>query len=514
MKFKARSLSATLAAALPVPVYAAIPANGPLPSNFQANITCDTGNASAPERVVGGKVRRYKSSSEVDFLSSGWEQRIPADFGYFTETMMNELAASGGQLHSLVLIDILNVNGKPHYYYYGNKNWDVPSETWSSPKMMGVGMALHRLRLESGGKLGGDATFPGGSIRDDMDEVNDQSSNVMGGWYKALAGPRMTANMVHHWLGRKNDTFGGFHGVSSWDSTWYDVNFTSPSGHSQGFRIDDRSAGGNALSMLTTAEFMKRVGVNFRDDIVLPRRVDYNVPHSPNSLREADVSWTQADVQTLMFGNYPEGGRGGMMFDGLRDLPRNFQKDGHLGSPRHTQLDALSAGRWHAIAKGGSGCSDSRGKCEEALMAYICVPGVNGKKGFEFALGARLSIPASQGSPLSRLWQTYQRAVDAVHPGVREGSAAAPTPSVPAKPGQATAKQDTWLKVSTGDSSALALDSEKCRLPAGTVLGYAGRLADGSHTQLDLRFADAACPRFPTKGVYVFSEHFLFQDGN
>jgi hypothetical protein len=402
-----------------------IPDNGPLPAGLSRSgqglpLSCNTQSVSAT-RVLGNKKFDYKDSTAANFLAPDWEKRVGSDFNFFDDVSVGEPTNKNNVQFSIVLIDIRNVNGKPHYFYYGNANHSKPTENWSSTKMLGVGMALHRLRQESGGKIGGDSTFAGGSIRNDMDPLNNTSSNVLGGWYKALAGPAAATRMVNNWLNRKGENFGGFYGVGAWDAGWYDVKFTSADKKSaQNFKIDDNATSGNELSVLTQAEFMKRVGVNFRDEAQLPKMVNYAQPQSLAALQSAKPSWTKEDITTMLYGNYPEGERGGMMYDGLRDLPRNFQHKGHLGAPKHTHLDRISGGKWVSFAKGGSGCSTSRFKCEEVLMSYVCIPGANGGEGVEFAMAARLSVPDSQGSPLGRLWVTYQKVIDKVYPGLRE----------------------------------------------------------------------------------------------
>jgi len=460
-----------------------IPDNGPLPANFPTRAedlptACATKDWGTANRMVRGVNREYKDSSAIDYVSPGWENRIAKDDSFFNEEVTKEPENRNGTAYSVVLIDIRKVNGKPHYYYYGNGNAVRPTENWSSTKMIGVGMALHRLRFESDGKIGGDATFPGGSVRDDMDDVNDRSSNVFGGWYKAVAGPSRANQLLSKWLGRTGESIGGFYGVSSWLVAYYDVLFTSASGNlTKRFKIDDRSEGDNSLSMMTQAEFMKRIGVNFQDAETLPKMVDYTRPLTPEAIRKAPPSWTKADIITMMYGDYPAGKRGGMMFDGLRDLPRSFSKNGDLGEPSHDHLDRISDGKWYAVAKGGSGCSSSRSKCEEALMAYMCIPGANGGEGVEFAIAARLSVPSSQGSPLARLWKTYQRVIDEAYPGLREGSS------------PATSNQPKWCRV----KSSVANAREK---PEGSVLitlqnGASVRATSkvGSWYQVDFRLS-------------------------
>lgn len=87
---------------------------------------------------------------------------------------------------------------------------------------------------------------------------------------------------------------------------------------------------------------------------------------------------------------------------------------------------------------------------------------------------------------------------------------ATPVPTPAAEKGEARTTADTWLKTSTADSSTLAEGTQKCRLPPGTVLAYTARSVEGTHVRLNLAFADAACPQFPTKNVFLYGPHAVF----
>jgi hypothetical protein len=398
---------------------------GALPSKFRASTKCNITHGIA-SRTVGGKPRNYKGSKDVDYLSAGWQGRIASDPAFFSTANTGEVDGNPSgtpTAYSIALIDIRTVAGAPHYYYYGNKNWNAPTETWSSSKMVGVGIFLQKLRTMTSGKVGGDSTFPGGSIRADLDRVNDESSNTHGSWYKAMSGTGYTNNMIHNWLFQSADDFSSFHGFGGGGEFSVPTAFTAPDGSKSSVIAPDWQArGSNSLAMLTQAEYMKRIGVNFRDEAQMPKMIDYNVPQSKASLAAAKTAWTQADIQTLMFGDYPSGGIGGMMYDGMRDLPRNFTINGHIPDvPDHSGIERISGGDWVSVGKGGSGNSDSRFKKEEVLMDYVCIPSVNGGEGIEFAIAARMSVP-SGGDPLTRIWKAYGNVIDAVYPGIRKGA--------------------------------------------------------------------------------------------
>ena len=76
--------------------------------------------------------------------------------------------------------------------------------------------------------------------------------------------------------------------------------------------------------------------------------------------------------------------------------------------------------------------------------------------------------------------------------------------------GEAKTNAGTWLKVSSAESNTLKDGTEKCFLPAGTLLAYSARSVRENHTVLNLKFADVSCPAFATQNVHVFNAHFNF----
>ena len=297
----------------------------PAPRDRTPSVTCQT-NHSSPYRTVTKDGRsqtiRYKSSNEVNYLQPGWEGQISADWQFFDGA---DLGESNRDLQLLV-IDVRTVNGVPHYHYFSNSSnsrnvHDQSYENWSSTKTLGAALAFHRLRTDSQGKIGATATIAGNlSIAKDMDVLNQYSSNELGGYYKALGGRKQATDMIWHWLHRQPETFGGFYGDSTWGHA-ASHKFTNPYNYSQYFTLEHDEYTGNSLSILTMTEMLKRFGVGYRDVHLLPKRLDYSVRPSPSQVRNAPASIQNEDLQVLFYGSFPSSYIGGMMWDGLRDVP-------------------------------------------------------------------------------------------------------------------------------------------------------------------------------------------------
>lgn len=359
----------------------------PAPSHLDATLGCAADHPAAAARLKdpatgGGVFVPYRSSRTVDYLSPSWPNEVASTWGFFDEKTTGEPPGT----YRIVVIDVKTVNGVPHYHYFGNATSSdpthlLPRENWSATKVLAAALAFHRMRLESAGRIGGDSTrSPGVRMVDDMDELNRLSSNELGGLYKALAGRQMSTHMITHWLLRPNETFGGFYGDPTWNTDGSLEISSESSGTTQNFDLRNEGSSDNTLSPLTVAEFMKRLGVGFRDPRLLPRYLDYSqTPSTAGQVQAPGPTLKAQDLKTLLYGNL-EDGVGGMMYDGLRELPQN------LGGSAH--LDDVSHGRWRAFAKAGFGYSSRRLVQEQTLVGYVCIPEFNG--GIEFAFFAHL----------------------------------------------------------------------------------------------------------------------------
>lgn len=348
--------------------------------------------------------RIYRKSDDVDYLTNGWENRVASSYTYLTPQHTGE---SPEHLR-LVIVDVRTVGGVPYYHYYSNASQEIPThvrvvEPWSSSKVYGVAMAFHRLRFESDKRIGGNSVINGDTpIDKDMDVLNYVSSNYLAGFYKALAGRKLATAMIKNWVRRPGETFGGFYGDNSF-ATDQTFTFRAPDGFSHPFTLRNDEFTSNSLSPLTLAEMIKRLGVGFKDAQLLPKMVDYTADPSADIIRRAAVSLTTEDLDTLLYGTY-NAGIGGMMYDGLRDMPHN------LGGSY--TLNELTAGRWRVFGKGGSGYSSSRNKDEESTGNWVCVPGQNGNEGLEFAIYAHIDGP----NKVSRLHSAIKKSTQSLFP--------------------------------------------------------------------------------------------------
>lgn len=385
------------------------PALQPIPSHREQILGCATGHSSVnrtwTDPVTKQSVTRvYRNSNDADYFRPGWENRVASSYTYLTEAHTGEPASR----LRLVLIDVRTVNGVAYYHYYGNASDGrathvTPVEPWSSSKVYGVAMAFHRMRYESNKGIGGTATSNGGpTIAQDMDVLNDISSNRLAGFYKALAGRRLATDMIQKWIQRPGETFGGFYSDNTYGSD-QSFTFRSPSGASKVFTLRNDEYTSNSLSPLTIAEMVKRLGVGFKDSKLLPKMVDYSANPSAEVLKSAEVSLLEEDLRTLFYGSY-RNGLGGMMYDGQRDIPHNIG-----GSAR---LNQLTQGKWRAFGKGGSGYSSSRGKDEESTGDWVCVPGGEGREGLEFAIYAHIEGP----NKVARLHAAIKKTTQALFP--------------------------------------------------------------------------------------------------
>jgi hypothetical protein len=401
------------------------PSMQPKPKNSEPTLGCATNhtevNRTWKDPVTGRTESKvYRKADDINYFQNGWENRVASSFKHLTPQHTGEDPKN----LRMVWIDVRTVNGVPHYHYYSNATDSLPThvralEPWSSSKVYGVAMAFHRMRFESGKKLGGTATINGNvSIAADMDVLNDVSSNQLAGFYKALAGRKLSTDMIRNWIRRPNESFGGFYGDSTY-ATNQTFTFRSPAGFSQALTLRNDVFTANDLSPLTLAEMIKRLGVGFKDEQLLPKMVNYSANPSEQEMRDAEVSLLPEDLRVLFYGTN-KNGLGGMMYDGLRDIPHNMG-----GS---AALDAMTGGKWRVFGKGGSGVSDSRGKSEESTGDWVCIPGINGGQGLEFALYAHIDGP----NKVARLHGAIKKVARSLYPelsgAVVGGGAATPSP--------------------------------------------------------------------------------------
>jgi hypothetical protein len=317
----------------------------------------------------------------------------------------------------------------PHYHYYSNGSFNRLGQNWSSTKVLAEVAALHRIRLESGGRIGTDAiindvglgrrTFLEHTYR-----LHDTSDNASGGLFKHLAGiapvdsgrPNATA-FVRGWISRPADTFNGYYAYSSFDSYY----LLRSNASSATVRLETPSDGrtSNLVTPLVMAEMWKRLGVNFRDPSLLPQgrgegagaeTYAYRGPRGAddNAYRPASTAgWkptlTEGDLLGLFWGSADPDSDAitGM----VHDLGIRSRYTAALGGS--SQLDGWTRGAWRIYAKTGWGSDNS------ALGGYMCLPKFKG--GRELAFFVLGSAPDGTG----RVRRALERMVDIFAPGLR-----------------------------------------------------------------------------------------------
>lgn len=390
----------------------AYPADQPLSFSISPTISCDIAPTSKTIRLnhpVTGKALKltYKNSNEIDYLKPGWEERITKTSDFFSAI---NLGGYNSDEMKATVIDIRNVRGRPHYHYFSNGTSMQTVQNLSATKFMGASFSIHRIRQLSDGQIGADIRYNTRVLASDLDVIGKQSDNQYAASVKTIGGNLHAEHMMENWLlagyrdpsvtGSNIDYFGG-----SWGAR---ADFC---GESQPFppqRVKDLNSSTeltlpqdrgsyrnwNHVSGLTFTEWMKRIAINFRDPVTLPKMINYKTSRSKlasyNDRLRAKPSLTKRDIQLLMYGSsaYSKqefnkrglngedcGGqlgrhfsqhegkpRGGMMWDGLRDWPQN------AGGVK--RLDSLFGDRWRTLGKGGSSFADNK----EAVIGYLCLP--------------------------------------------------------------------------------------------------------------------------------------------
>ena len=438
----------------------AFPKSHPLPYNVLPVTSCDTAPVSdviTMRHPSNNKniVLRYTNSTIVDYLTPDWENRIQRTDDFFTEKNLN--GYDSDEL-KLTVIDIRNVNGRPHYHYFSNGTTMQTLQNMSATKFMGASFSVHRIRQLSKGRIGADVRYNSRVLASDLDIIGNVSENRYAAAVKTLGGNAHAEFMIENWMlagyrdpsitGSKVDYFGGswgarsdFCGESVPFPTKYvtdlttgeklnlpevcpkEVNPKKPYNCASYINCDCRGKyrNWNHLSGLTFAEWMKRIAVNYRDPVTLPKLIDYKVSRyalpSKRARQTATPSLTKRDIEILMYGTTaysPEefkrrsldksdcGGklgptysdyrgkkRGGMMWDGLRDWPHNAG-----GVDR---LHELFNDRWRMLGKAGSGQvgiqqgEEKKNFKVEAVIGYICLPKIV-KKGSPIFPGKELVV--------------------------------------------------------------------------------------------------------------------------
>jgi hypothetical protein len=383
-----------------------------------------------PCEAVADTAQRTTHGEAVRFLPDGSPWRS-ADW-----TALNPLLDPIAPASALkvTVINIVRVDGKPHYRYLSNGTQNEAVQTWSSSKPLAFAAMASQLRAESGGEVGIDGwtnntNGEGGSVPvgDLMsiatvyrERVKPYNSNNLGTWAQNVSGRPHSTRLVTKWLGRTGESLGGGYGD---DGSGLGGSFRSPTGVEYTTRLSSANAGANMLSTLTFADFYRR--------IVLHRELQDQDKAAGRSLCDTSgmgslslpcATW--GDMKTILFGAEPKDTRylkdrkvGGMMGGMSTLLHRAASND----DPR--RLDALFGGRWKIFTKVGWGTS--AGLPDTRWHGYGCFPkfdasGASTKEGKEFMISvALLPMP---GLTTAKADLILQQATRAVVTGLLDGS--------------------------------------------------------------------------------------------
>ncbi len=284
--------------------------------------------------------------------------------------------------------------GAPHYRYFSNGTHDRAFQPLSATKFMAVANAARKMREQSNGHVGLDATVSGiplGDLVTIIHNYNEQhyESNALARYFENVGGRDNAQSLVHHWLGRPADeSFGGNYGAAA-PGLSYD--FVTAAGATVQISPDDPPhAPANHLSTATMAEFLKRL-VMHREDA---------------ATRLPGIQW--ADLEVLFYGTAPRAhwtlpsesgvvppsGWGGMSADAAITLQSAVDI---------RAVEAAAKGKWRIFSKlgyGDSGLVENSYGCFPVLdAAGEPAPG----KGLELVVSTHFAQPRDN-PPASRVF--------------------------------------------------------------------------------------------------------------
>ena len=391
------------------------------------NITCDIPNKPASrtfaDGLLAGESIEYFPTSAVDYNDTNWPNMVASSW--------NKLDFINPAAVKIAVIDIRNVEGVPHYHYFSNGTWNSRNQNWSSTKFLGQLAALHKIRLVSDGRMGTDSYINDigvgiGSRRFTYHSyrLHHDSWNTAGGLFKQIAGlypvnggEYNPTAFVRGWLSRPAALFNGYYGDSNYDG-FYTLRKGSPSSsNSVSFSVPTRGAvarTANLLSPLTLAESWKRIGVNFRDDALMPKGTYganfksyayFADSGSNNYLGDDSAFWktaiTPEDIADLFYGQN-DGSVGGA----LHDIGIRTRFNAAFGGDQ--RLDRATNGKWRIFGKTGSGRND------RAYGAYVCLPEYKGGREFALFLVSKRGTAAASDA--------IAKVMDTFAPGIRTGN--------------------------------------------------------------------------------------------
>jgi hypothetical protein len=292
------------------------------------------------------------------------------------------IVVDGNAFKTLVPNDLLTaavlirrVGGVPVYKYLSNGTHDTATQPWSSSKFMAAATAGANLRRKSGGAVGLSSTtadpskgdrLPLGDLITEVESYEERryTSNGTARYFLNVGGRAYAQQMITTWLKRpSSETYGGNYGFPAPDLGY---TFREQGGAQVTITPDETAGPANHLSMLTMAEYLKRLAL--WDDKAT--RMDY---------------LTQEDLQVLFYG--PANGSvlyptdvGGMTADITMYVQQALVMDDVLNK---------SQGRFRQFSKLGFGGN------QYVDVSYMCIPELDGAgnpipdRGAEFVIATK-----------------------------------------------------------------------------------------------------------------------------
>ncbi len=408
-----------------------------VPANYRdrRDVGCAVGDVSSKfgrfeEGPLAGLEVEYYSSAELDYSRPDW----PTQREQSWDALRGRLGVADDAV-AVVVVDIRNINGVPHYRYFSNGSWNQLNQNWSSTKVMAELGAIHRLRMQSQGRIGAqsiinDAVLGAQRFSDHTYALHDTSSNASGGLFKHLLGTTAVnggglnaTSFVRGWLSRPSELFNGYYGYSNYDD-YYNILAADGSGAVY-LDTSTREITPNHLSPLAMAELWKRLGVNFRDSKLLPSArlgaTDASASYgyrsdrddgTRNAFRGDDAAqWqptiTEDDLMVMFYGSADRDADsvGGM----LHDIGIRYRFTSAFGGS--AKLDAATGGTWRILGKTGSGDGNS------AYGGHLCLPGYKGGRELAFFILGKTPGGVHATS------EALGRVIDMFAPGLRTGPA-------------------------------------------------------------------------------------------
>lgn len=340
------------------------------PSNLDKEIKCNLEPTKDSVFKVAGKYRDYAPAQLIDYKNVGWEGRLAADWDAFN---VSNLGTVGINIDNalptpskipenvrVAVIDVRNVAGVPHYYYYSNETAFAPIEQWSITKFLGVQLSMNHLREESNGIVGADSSVDGVEVGSYITSIGRISDNPTAAWFKSLMGAEKMTDYLSDWVVKSNwdyhlasetipEIFLGKYGQQPASYGGDFPLFKSLDESSFRLTRNNDFPGSNTLSPLTMVESLKRLVVNDDSSYTMPSFL------------------TDSDLESILYGAKGDNGYGGFLLGGTK----SFSVDAFGGKEK---LDLLTNGKWRIFGKTGSGYSSIRQRYEGVFLGSVCLP--------------------------------------------------------------------------------------------------------------------------------------------